>query len=257
MSSPTIALARHLLRARSRTDTTATMLVGADIEGVLDIRIVDHHTRLLGWRAPPGWDAGLLLADAGVTRLSTTPPTGRHHESIAVVADRHRPPHVVSMDADFECQPCSLTDTLQRIISVPTAPPFLAAAALADAVWFHRLLEVAADHPTIETLPWHQVARRHPAACGVIELTPDALAARSRAYDQPGGWQRLAAVLVDPGLATPPDLVAWFDAGSYERWLLERLPDPLEAFTDLVGLVPADVASSIIRTIERSRDPAP
>ena len=233
-SHPFVPLARRLLAAAQDANVATELLVGVDRHGVVDVRLVPAVRSLTGWSAPADWHAIILIATGHCVGSAD------QHRRLAIVAADELPIVVVMEHQLLTCAPCPLTDLLQRAVGATTPPAALTVSALAGRVWLDRLIDLLADHPGSSSAAWEELAKRHPIAPAAGRRRPAdarALSRLARSLDEPGGWRRLAQSLRDTDLSVPPDLEAWFDAGSFERWLLHRLPEPHDLLDDLAALL--------------------
>jgi hypothetical protein len=135
-------------------------------------------------------------------------------------------------------------DALRRTLGLPTPAPEHPVSACVEATWIAHLAALAwpAGIDRLPPLTWEQVARVHPLAdpCGAVP-TPQALAHSTCSLDRESSWSRLlqsvateitGATPSPPGGRTVP-LAAWFDQGSFSRWML-RQPDTDQVLLDLL-----------------------
>jgi len=161
----------------------------------------------------------------------------------AIVVDPHRP------DALFVDEPESLLlDAARRVLGLPTPPPDTTPLHLNDMVWLHRILELTLDSPLGEPPPWPLLACLHPLSNG--NHTPEGLRHRRKALHT--DWHsvhRLAQTTGVDWVPLTPAGAAWFDLGSFSRWLLAALPDSATMLQELGELLrPSDytrVASTL------------
>ena len=243
MLRPALPLARRLVAVAGPTPPGVDLLVGADYTGVVDIHVLSGGSgaALVGWRAPATWRAAVLLASG---RRHASAPADR---PIALIVDGHAEPALLIDDEILVCEPCLLTDVLQRVLGMATPAPTLEVSALAARLWLHRLLNLATTHPCPTTLSWPVLAARHPStetsgAAAIAADAPDLIQTATR-LDQPGGWAELAQL--------GPALSRWFDAGSFERFVLHHLPEPADVLDDLDVLL-APTCASMVRQVAAS-----
>lgn len=224
---PHLPLIRRLLAARARAQVDVDLLVGADRCGVIGVHLAGAGSSLTGWVAPTSWQAVVLLTHGRRVGSDLGIP-------LALAATDGLPVAVVLEDDVLACEPAPLPDALQRTIGLATPPPSLEVSALASRVWLDRVVGLAVDHPRPRALSWTDLAGRHPGTCG-------------------RNWRQLARALHDPGLVVPPALESWFDAGSFERWLLHRLPEPDDLLDDLAALLAPGCLRAVRSVVARDR----
>lgn len=217
ISESLIAAARQLAIAADGAGVDVPLLIGLrpyETGGrVADVRCLGGPPErlLLGWHAPRAW--------SGCVLVGRRPDTGG---AVALGIDERRVPVVVGPGLQPRVPaPGPISDTLHRALRLATPIAPFGVRSLAAAVWLHRLVELALDHPRPGLLLPADLARRAPVG----------LAAHI------GSWRQLAQELRDQPCRIAPALVDWFDSGSYARWLIGQLPDPADMWADLTELL--------------------
>lgn len=232
------AFLRHLAESlgRALTDNGGGFLVhvvdttdGPDV-GILPLDGQAPAEALLCTVAPPEWSA---LGTA--TGATAWPLTGRGPSSRAevVVLVPRRGEVVARMSRGgrvFTDPPSSgvTLDCLQRSLGLPTAAPEVPAMALLAITWLERVVSASRGR----RLSWPEIRHMHPAWSMPADL--------ARMFD----WGRLRQLVIDgkwPEAGPTPEEAAWFDVGSFSRWMLSTrpfLPALIDALPDAVS--PAD-----------------
>ncbi len=135
-----------------------------------------------------------------------------------------------------------LLDAGRRALGLPTPPPASTPLQLNDAIWLHRILELTLDSPLGEPPPWPVLSCLHPLSEG--SLTPEGLRHRRRAVHTE--WHTVHQQAQRTGVdwvRLTPAMAAWFDHGSFARWLLASLPEATTIAAELGELLrPSDFA---------------
>lgn len=127
-------------------------------------------------------------------------------------------------------------DGLQRALGLPTAPPDVPPTVLFAAIWLERVLE--AMRPRRRRLTWHEIRDLHPAFDLLGDNAPTAaedFLLTLKALAQACDWDRLRWLTVEGSWDEPsvtPSHAAWFDAGSFARWVLGEHRPLSELVTD-------------------------
>jgi hypothetical protein len=140
-----------------------------------------------------------------------------------------------------------LLDLLLRALGCPTPVPAFGVLELLATVW---LAELAC--PSARSMDWPEVAERH----WGLRLRPDhaadelvVLAVQTAAELGWDGLRRVVARSEWPGVCTAEE-AAWFDAGSFARWVLGSFP-PLP---DLAAAVTGSLRPSVARRVRATLD---
>lgn len=215
---------------------------------------------LVGWRPDPGLRAVGLVSTGeehgperqGPVALTVLTDTDGHS---ATVLER---PHGDPLTLVEEPTGWG-ADALRRTLGLPTPPPQHPVSAYVDAVWLGFLASevwpAEAGRPT--TLGWDQVARLHPLAePDGPSRRPHELAQAARSMDRSSSWSRLlqALALDRAGAVQPPGgrsvpLTAWFDQGSFSRWMLRSQPDPDHVLFDLLDHLTDEAADRLLEAL--------
>ncbi|MDY7101211.1 MAG: hypothetical protein S0880_08490 [Actinomycetota bacterium] len=255
MSAPLVALARRL--ARDCPITTLVAITGGP-PGSTDCRIellappdgAVLPDAVIGTTAPPSWSAVGLLAPARVhVAASTTaapgdPPAER---TLAVFVDRRGRVACALGDADgsepLEAPTGRVLDVCRRLLSLPTPPPGEPIERLWRSLWLDRLAADALADELPANLTELDVRVRHPLARRDAQPPPadDQTGAATRGTS----WERLHHEVrtghqpgAGLGLGLDQRGAAWFDTGSFARWVLaENAPasEALAALWERVG----------------------
>jgi len=153
----------------------------------------------------------------------------------AIVVDPHRADALFVDDGES-----LLIDAARRVLGLPTPAPGATPLHLNDMVWLHRIFELTLDSPLGEPPPWPLLACLHPLSDG--SHTPEGLRHRRGALRT--DWQSVHQLAQATGVdwvPLTPTGAAWFDLGSFSRWLLASLPDPATVLRELGELLrPSD-----------------
>lgn len=225
MTTSLVDIALHLVRAADAAALCSPLLVGLRSGPPPELDVHDLPTLpaqlLLGWRAPAAW--------SGIVLVGPRPHTGR---LVALAVDHRCPGVVVGADpGPIPAARSPTADQLLRVLGLPTPAPDRSVSSLAAHVWLHRIARIALDHPHAHRLERNELDRLWPL---------DTLVGRA-----PQHWTALAAALADPPLRLDSDTIAWFDAGSFERWLVAELPEP----ASLLGALRAVLAPRSARWV--------
>lgn len=217
---------------------------------------------LIGWRPEPGARAvGLVSAghEHGPTRhgpVALTVLTDARGDS-ATVLERPDEPATTLVEPPQGWG----ADALRRTLGLPTPAPVHGPSACVESTWLAQVAALA--WPTDASaasgpVTWEQVAGLHPLADphGPV-ATPRALARATLALDRASSWSRLLeqadAALPHPDLHPPGGrtvpLTAWFDQGSFARWLLRHQPDPDQLLFDLLDHLPERAADQLLAAL--------
>jgi hypothetical protein len=215
---------------------------------------------LIGWRPEPGARAvGLVSAghEHGPARtgpVSLTVLTDVHGGSATVLERPDRPPLTVTDPPQGWG-----ADALRRTLGLPTPPPDHPVSACVEVTWLAHVAALAwpAGQPPAPPLDWPRVARVHPLVeLGAPVPTPHDLARATRSLDTVSSWSRLLhqAAADLPAGPTPPGgrtvpLVAWFDQGSFSRWMLRRQPDADQLLFDLLDHLTDEAAEQLLAAL--------
>ena len=218
-------------------DPRRPCLYGVSRRRRLARRPVDTVDQLIGWTAPSCWTAAALAAPpppppppppptapAPATAPATAiGPDGAEDIGLVHVVTRNgqgitgrRSAGHVDVLTDGTGP---LDDLCHRIIGLGTPPPDTPARRFLDALWLDRVLAEALGRPR---------GAAGPCPDTVLELRPKAQ-----------GWPELRQSCAVGRLAIPgvePADAAWFDDGSFARWVVRSTPDPCEALADLAHL---------------------
>ncbi|MDQ6910495.1 MAG: hypothetical protein M3Z84_06890 [Actinomycetota bacterium] len=131
-------------------------------------------------------------------------------------------------------------DSLQRAMGLPTAPPLVTTGHYFSAVWLESVIAMSAGRPRGgRRLRWPEVCRLHPSLQVLADEDPDAspLELAAKAIERTCDWARLRWLVIEgvwPERTLSGADAAWFDDGSFSRWVLGNRP-PLPALLDDVA----------------------
>lgn len=207
----------------------------------LGLADLDGHPldALVGTVAPDHWDACGASQLGWATPVQPDPPNGESQRRRRV-----RATSLVSRTAGevtllrFEDAGTAIEapeearglvpDALRRCLHLPTPPPDVPVATFFTAVWFGAVRAVGAA--SSRPLGWEQLQSLHPSH---HPGRPLAVTAREQASGI--GWDGLRWQTVERRWVVPsvsPELAAWFDDGSFARWIQPSSAD-LAAVTGL------------------------
>ena len=206
---------------------------------------------LLGHHVPPSWVASGVVAPAWVRPVEQAAARGTGTRTTVVVLvgrDGHVARHAVGVDgieAGGEAPVGRIPDLLHRTLGLPTPAPGLPAAEWWRACWLDALVASAADEPGAAPDPTQPLTSTLPP-----ELVQALVAEPGRCTE--AGWSRIRELAAAPdppeapgpaavrAAVTPfvdPTVAAWFDDGSFARWLLDALPSVDELLELAAALV--------------------
>ncbi|HEU5150696.1 MAG TPA: hypothetical protein VFU19_09375 [Iamia sp.] len=223
---------------------------------------------LLGHVVPPSWAASGVVAPAWARPLeqAAAAGTGTRTTVVALVGrDGLVASHAIGVDgveAGAAPPVGRIPDLLHRTLGLPTPAPEVSAAEWWRACWLDALVAAAAvdpgrtpevDRPVTSTLPpaLVQALVEEPVLCteaGWPRLR--ALAAAPTAPDAPGP----AAVRAALAPHVSPELAAWFDDGSFARWLLDALPS-VDELLELAGALVMPTTHRLLRHVSGREGP--
>lgn len=226
---------------------------------------------LLGRLVPPAWAASGVVAPARARSLDGPDPTGTATTvAILVGRDGHVTSHATDVDrieAGGEAPVGRLPDLLRRSLGLPTAAPGMPVAEWWRACWLDSVVAAVARRPGLVPHPDHPLTSTLPpvlvqALVARPELCTDAgwaLVRRLAAAPDPPAEPGPAAVRATVAPFVTPAEAAWFDDGSFARWLLGSLPSVDELLGLAAALVPPgtlDVLHQVAGRPPPSPDPA-
>ncbi|MDP6105207.1 MAG: hypothetical protein QF367_08270 [Acidimicrobiales bacterium] len=230
MPSPTPAVdIQSLRRLLHLLDPQQPCLYGVSRRRRLTRHPFGRLDDLVGWTAPSCWTAAALVAPAravgpeGVDEITLLHLVARSGRSIS---GRQLDHHIDLLSEGTG----PLDDLCRRIIGLETPPPEGPNRAFLDTLWLDRILAVALDRP---------LGTCGPSVGQVLALRPDDL-------DWPAIRLRCAGgCLVIAGITSAQ--AEWFDDGSFARWAIRLMPDPVEALADLAQLLDGPCRSMLRR----------
>jgi hypothetical protein len=204
---------------------------------------------LLGYRAPAEWHTVAIVANGtdiiNKRRLRVSYAVTRAGQALSRVTEPTSGEVIIEDDEGYG----RVTDTMARMLGVPTPPPCTPVADILHRLWLHRLLEVAAAAPDAP-LAWTDAVALHPAHSPGVGRTPGAVRAATRRLTARLSWTELRHGAAGGFLSPGEHLASWFDDGSFSRWLLDDMPPPWLLLDDLACLLAPDVTRRIRRTVE-------
>ena len=171
-----------------------------------------------GWARPLDVEEGRAVAgDGSRTRAAVVTIV---HRSGQVVGRARVGPKVVTEPPAY-----GLTvDALQRALGLPAAPPLQTTGVLFASNWLENIVIAAADGG--RRLTWAEARAQHPAFQVLAGAEPPIvdvdLVTAARALERAWDWEALRWQVVEgllEGMTTPTE-AAWFDAGSFSRWVM-------------------------------------
>jgi hypothetical protein len=221
----------------------------------------DPVDELVGFVAPPDWDAFGLVAPGRATDLES----GRDHpvvvthlcdrlgqELSAIRSAGPDGPTVWPHPAPPEPVVGRVPDLCRRVLGLATPPPEGPPTELWLTQWLDRCLALAAlaESP----LTWEHLAALHPAGpvgAGRRAPGPDALAELAAAGARQASWRslRLAAGTGTDLPVLTPEMVAWMDDGTFSRWWPTEAPPWRDLLGDLVDLLDHDPAARLLHCV--------
>lgn len=144
-------------------------------------------------------------------------------------------------------------DLLRRSLGLPTAPPSESLASFVEASWLDAVAaEVFAN--VASGSDWATLAVLHPLHPPVPAMPGPLLAVETQALELESSWSRMRRLWAGSGPGKPArgrcsndsGLDAWFDDGSFARWISRTVPEPAELLAVILTLVSADVGSEIV-----------
>ena len=197
---------------------------------------------LVGWTAPLGVDAvGVLVP------ILVEGPPGHRSGAVAHVCG-HDGTHLAAWSGDGRgSRPGTdpLADVCRRALGLATPPPTQPVGQLLTVRWLGSVLAATIGRDLGSPVPaWPEVVALHP----VIGDDPTPAASFATATT----WGELRRrILVGRLPASRPVVAAaaWFDDGSFSRWILGRHPSPSELWADLGELLPASTIEAMARRL--------
>jgi hypothetical protein len=190
---------------------------------------------LLRWTAPHSTE-GLALLSEGHVEASD------HPLAAFAVGQIVRTVHIVTRDGSSQGRLLShdgfevssgadgvVADAMCRSLGVATAPPTLPAAWYWLLVWMADIVELAPTANAREVVAWHpavdprDLTAVHDGDLG--DFVRRLHANHADEFDWGSIRRKAMAGWLDVG-SCPSDLAAWFDDGSFCRWLADQLPMP-------------------------------
>lgn len=225
---------------------------------------------LVGWRPDPGVRA-VGLVSAGTAR-AIDPGTDQTRldgpVTVTVITDveGHTATVLEHQGGEVVTVPEPPTgwgaDCLRRTLGLPTPRPEVPVSACVEGTWLAHLSAAAWDPSTgrSRALSWAEMAQMHPlgqAGQGLATPAPRSLARLTQLLDQESSWSALleavgseipGSTLNPPGGRQVP-LAAWFDQGSFSRWMLRRVPDPDQVLFDLLDHLSEEGADRLLSAL--------
>jgi hypothetical protein len=225
---------------------------------------------LIGFTPPNDWHGVVLAATGRATLLE--PDHGRPFVApveVAFAVDRSGRSGAITRSADGAIDLADLSDgdndsgglvvdVCRRVLRLPTPPETVGLIRLEHQGWLLFLLEtVDAASMTGWADDWDLVALSHPMALDSPTTEPSVLGSTLWSAYHGADWSRLHAAVVASDHRwddLDPDQVAWLDAGSFARYVLESRPALGELLDALRPSVTDDVFASVLAAIEWAGD---
>ena len=215
--------------------------------------------QVVGFRAPPWWDAVGITSTGKVHHLDASAPST--HTVITSLTDRAgRWVSVIGAEGDeaqvVEHRPVGWSaDVLRRILGLPTDPPEASPALLMDLSWLDSLATEVLGQPR-RSRSWRSLARAHPLCPPGTTPAPEELAGLTANEALARPWWFLRERFADAPLPAADHgptaegevlgLGRWFDDGSLCRWMLRNLPPADALLPDLLGALPDHLAEAVL-----------
>lgn len=229
---------------------------------------------LIGFLAPDAWDVIGLAASARTHQFPGPPPPEVPVEfGVARVTAVHgRDGSWASVIDDGDLLSKLVTDTpegwvpdaLSRAFGHRTPAPTESPGAWLEAIWLDRLATRVLKAPA-ERWSWAELAAQHPFAGDEGPVPPEILANRTLTFSLTRSWtglrQRLANgyqrsdAIHPPDVGTIVDAAAWFDDGSFSRWVQRNLVAADILLPDIQSVLPKSIGNQL-RTALTTVDPA-
>lgn len=229
-----------------------------------------HHPAeaLIGFRAPPSWQAiGLIstgrrraLPGGESTPVRVTVLTDRLGHTASVLEGAGEALEVIS-----ETPEGWVSDALGRALGRPTPPPTDRLARWVEAAWLDAIATVVLAAPG-GVRSWSHLAHLHPLHPPGRALPGALLAVEAEAIDLESSWARIRHLWShhpDPSSTVHPPggqtvaLAAWFDDGSFSRWVQRFLPPAEELLPAVLDGVSADLAAQLLDALITIVPPRP
>lgn len=231
--------------------------------GLWDVPDLPTHPiePLIGFRAPPTWDAVGIVSTAQVRSLVPDGPApGPTVTTVLLQRDGTIASVVGSPGRALQHlgdPPVGLVpDVLARVLGRPTPAPEVEVDAYLDLAWLDRIACGLLDRPS-RARSWRWLADRHPLRGGGPPPAPEVLAARVAevAEAHPWSWMRqrvttdLPATWCGPPGGTTPPAAEWFDDGSLCRWRMRCLPPADVLVPDLLSVLPSHLGEQLLTAL--------
>jgi len=230
---------------------------------------IDHPADpLVGFLAPPAWDAIGLVSSGRIRPYEPEPPP-RDVDADSGAPNRVRATVLAGRDGQvasileregdaievLDSPPEGwVPDALARSLGRSTPPPTDRLARWVETAWLDAVATKALAAPG-RIRSWPDVARLHPLAPPGRALPGALLAVVAEAIDLESSWGRIrhlwAARPSPAPTAGPPGGLAvpieqWFDDGSFSRWV-QRYQPPAEALLPAaLDSLPSDVGAELV-----------
>lgn len=149
-------------------------------------------------------------------------------------------------------------DALQRALGLPSAPPLVTSGHYFSAMWLESVIAVSADRPRRgQRLRWPEVCRLHPITMVLDneEPQPARMEMAAMLIERACDWERLRWLVVEgawPERTLTPTDAAWFDEGSFSRWVMgnrESLPGLLDDVARRAGVTTARRCARVLHRV--------
>lgn len=237
---------------------------GGDINiGTLDLDGRHPAEVLVGTVAPEHWLA-MGVATGGRAYSLDDPGRGRGGTSrrIVSVVLVHRRGSVVSrllLDGEVSSSAPAygvVLDCLQRALWLDTAAPAVPTGGLFATYWLESALHLVAEQGG--QVSWPEVCSQHPAARLLDDdyriASTGELVAAAAALQRVCDWERLRWLVIEGSWeerTLTPTEAAWFDAGSFSRWVLTEHPPPDVLVGEIRHLAPPRIARQCFTALRR------
>jgi hypothetical protein len=234
------------------------LMAEADQEGIslwmppAEILQEDLLELALGFVAPPSCDAVAMAATARAWRqegaafdVVVAHALLRSGRSATYVTDPAGEPLLLDRSPEG-----LVPDLCRRVLALPTAPAEQETDTYLDRMWLDRLLEAATARPG--ALGPREVLALHPAEQAESfgrDLTWVHVALATHRFAAVVPWAVLRRRFAASGDDRASQAAAWFDDGSFSRWMLAQLPAEADALAALEDLLAAAVHREVVATL--------
>jgi hypothetical protein len=220
----------------------------------------DPLSHLVGWVAPPEWDALGVSAPGGSWPGEPSTMTGEVVRWTVLLERSREAVMLAEMPRGGPMpQPAfvgPIADVLCRSLGRPAPPPHTTTAAWIELQWLDALAAATLDRPG--ALSWGRAAALHPLHEGA-PVDPETLALATLALEHHDDWATRRArsdltidVTRHPSGGRAVSAAEWFDDGSFARWVQRDLPPVADLLDAVLSTAPEHVAARIAAALVAS-----